>query len=64
MTLGERMVWAAEFVARRRAGSTGPEAACWAARAVEELHTLAQSTLIDPPAYRMLEWMLGKDVAP
>ena len=62
MTIGERMVWADEFGRRRNAGSTAPQAACWAARAVESMRTAAESTGLDPPARRMLEDMLDTKV--
>lgn len=53
------MVWAAEFVRSQAAGSGWPQAACWAARAVEAMQRLVESTMLDPPAQRMLDDMLG-----
>lgn len=60
MTDGERAVWAATFDRHRGNGDTAPEAACWAARAVEAMRVAAESMLLDPPARRMLHDMIGK----
>ncbi len=58
------MVWAAEFVRRCATGRDGiADAACWAARSVEAMRSVVDSTKLDPPARRMLDDMLsnGRD---